>query len=157
MQSTVVLLCLVALIGAGCSRESRPKPDTLVEGGYDEAEMDAAIARARRETDDFLAVLARGEADSFSVKAPITDAHGTEHFWITDVRYENGEFIGFIGNDPGVVENVAFGQEWRIRKEDISDWMYVRGDRIFGGYTIDPLLKTMDSAESEQVRKMLVR
>jgi len=157
MKSIVVLLSLTALLWSGCSGGSDPKPDTLVEAGYDQAEMDAAIARARRETDDFLAVLAKGEADSFSVKAPISDSHGTEHIWIADIRYENGEFVGLIGNDPGIVKNVRFGQEWRIRKVEISDWMYVRGDRIYGGYTIDPLLGSWDPAEAEALRKQLVR
>ena len=148
-----VSLIAVLLILAGCSKD----PETLVREGYDEAEMDAAIARARKEVDEFVKVLATTNADSFSVKAPIKDANGTEHFWITDVRYESGEFVGKIGNDPGIVENVKMGQEWRIRMEEISDWMYVRGERIHGGYTIDPLLPTMEKTQGDVLRRKLVR
>ena len=119
--------------------------------------MDAAIERARKEVDEFMKVLAATNADSFSVKAPIKDANGTEHFWITDVRYEKGEFVGKIGNDPGIVENVKMGQVWRIKKEEISDWMYVRGEKIHGGYTIDPLLPSMDKTQGDALRRKLVR
>ena len=141
------------LILAACSKD----PETLVREGYDEAQMEAAIARARREVDEFVKVLAARDADSFSVKAPIKDGNGTEHFWITDVRYEKGEFVGKIGNDPGIVENVKIGQEWRIKKDEISDWMYVRGEKIHGGYTIDVLLPTMEKGEGDALRRRLVR
>ena len=49
-------------------------------------------------------------------------------------------FIGVISNDPGIVTNVEYGQEWKIKKEDISDWMYTRGDKIYGGYNCISLL-----------------
>lgn len=47
--------------------------------------------------------------------------------------------------------------EWKIKKEDISDWMYTRGDKIYGGYTIDPLLVTYPKEEADELRAKLVR
>jgi uncharacterized protein YegJ (DUF2314 family) len=138
---------------SACSKD----PETLVSDGYDEAAMDVAIDRARSEVDEFLKVLAAKDADSFAVKAPIKDENGTEHFWISDVRLEKGEFVGKIGNEPGIVDNVKMGQEWRIKKTEISDWMYMRGEKIHGGYTIDPLLPTMDKARAAALRRNLVR
>lgn len=151
MKFAILLLSFVLL--AGCSK----KPETLVTGDYDEKAMDAAIARARSETDVFLKVLESGKADSFSVKAPITDKHGTEHFWITDITFKDGVFHGKIGDEPGIVKNVKFGQDWTIKREDISDWMYVRGERIHGGYTIDPLLPTMPRSEAKELERRIVR
>ncbi|WP_264878953.1 DUF2314 domain-containing protein, partial [Escherichia coli] len=81
----------------------------------------------------------------------------TEHFCLTEVTYSNGMFIGVISNDPGIVTNVEYGQEWKIKKEDISDWMYTRGDKIYGGYTIDPLLVTYPKEEADELRAKLVR
>ncbi|MEJ1555317.1 DUF2314 domain-containing protein [Escherichia coli] len=102
-------------------------------------------------------VMNKKDADTFAVKAPITDHGRTEHFWLTDVTYSNGMFIGVISNDPGIVTNVEYGQEWKIKKEDISDWMYTRGDKIYGGYTIDPLLVTYPKEEADELRAKLVR
>jgi uncharacterized protein YegJ (DUF2314 family) len=149
---STLLLISIAWLFFGCSK----KPETLA-GDYDEAQMAAAISRARSETDDFLKVLSSDGADTFSVKAPITDKNGTEHFWITDVRFEDGMFIGLIGNDPGIVKNVRFGQEWKIKKDEISDWMYTRGEKIHGGYTIDPLLHTFPVVQADALREKLVR
>jgi uncharacterized protein YegJ (DUF2314 family) len=140
------------IVLSGCSE----RPDTLINK-FDSNEMDTAISTAKRRVDEFVSVLNKKEADSFSVKAPIKDANGTEHFWITDVTYDNGSFTGKIGNDPGIVKNVKFGQTWKVKKDEISDWMYTVGDRIHGGFTIDPLLASYPKDDAEALRKKLVR
>ncbi len=147
---------------AGCSKSNKdqaadsPKPKTLTEE-YDEAEMDAAIGTARSRVDEFLNVLGENAADSFSVKAPIHDGDETEHFWIVGVSYNDGVFSGRIGNDPGIVKNVKAGQPWEIKKDEISDWMYTKGDRIHGGFTIDPLLGSFPKDKADALRSKLVR
>jgi uncharacterized protein YegJ (DUF2314 family) len=146
-------LWLGALAVVCCSCDSTP--DTLIQGGYDQQEMDAAIARARDEVDSFIAELEQGNGTDFSVKAPIEDRGEVEHFWLTDIVYRNGEFEGFIGNDPGMVTNVRIGQKWTIRKDEISDWMFMRDGKIHGNYTMRPLLKTMPEEEAERFRSML--
>lgn len=142
---------LLLLLALSCSH----KPETLIDSGYDEAEMEAAIARARREVDQFITELQAGNGADFSVKAPIEDDGQVEHFWLTDIRFENGKFHGKIGNDPGMVDNVQFGDDWTIGKDEISDWMYMRDDKMYGNYTMRPLLKTMPDDEAEFYRSML--
>lgn len=155
-------LFAVILMSVGCSKNHKEqaddsaKPETLTEE-YDESEMDAAIATARSRVDEFLKVLGEGGADSFSVKAPIKDGEMTEHFWIVDVSYEDGVFSGEIGNDPGVVQNVKMGQKWEIKKDEISDWMYTKGELIHGGFTIDPLLGSFPEDQAAALRAKLVR
>ena len=154
-----LLLALLLTLGASCSgpdEESEDLPETLTQD-FDDAEMDRAIAKARAQVAEFLEVLQSGEADMFSVKAPIVDGEHVEHFWITDVRLEDGAFHGLIGNEPGLVGNVEFGQEWTVKPEDLSDWMYVGGDKIHGGFTIDPLLDGYPPEEAEAMRARLVR
>ena len=38
-----------------------------------------------------------------------------------------------------------------------NGWMYTRGDKIYGGYTIDPLLVTYPKEEADELRAKLVR
>ena len=146
-----LLLVFVIAFFCSCSK----KPPTLVKDGYDQQEMDAAIARARGEVDAFIAELSKKNGTAFSVKAPIEDNGKTEHFWLTDVVYSDGQFSGVIGNDPGVVKNVKFGQSWTIKKGAISDWMFMRNEKIHGNYTMRPLLKTLPKEEAEQYKSML--
>jgi uncharacterized protein YegJ (DUF2314 family) len=152
MRQRCAWLVMVA-VGLCCSCSKTP--DTLVKGGYDQKEMDAAIARARSEVDSFIAELSKGSGEDFSVKAPISDKGQTEHFWLTDVVYRNGEFQGQIGNDPGIVRNVKFGQKWTIKKAEISDWMFMRDGKMHGNYTMRPLLKTMPAKEAAAMRALL--
>lgn len=152
MKTHITLsLLLVILACCSCSKS----PDTLVKGGYDEQEMDAAIARARREVDSFIAEMSKGNGTNFSVKAPIEDQGETEHFWLTDVVYRNGKFEGVIGNDPGIVTNVKSGQKWTVKKSEISDWMFMRNGKMYGNYTMRPLLKTMPEEEAAKYRSIL--
>jgi uncharacterized protein YegJ (DUF2314 family) len=130
------------------------KDDTLVKGGYDEAAMNAAIARARSEVDGFISTLEKRDGSGFGVKAPVQDKGETEHFWLTGVTYRDGEFEGKIGNDPGVVTNVEFGQTIRIKKEEISDWMFMRDGKLHGNYTLRPLLDRLDPDEAARYRAL---
>ena len=148
-------IAFVSLVCGGCIPSSPSVPETLVTEGYDEAEMDAAIARARSEIDIFIAELAAGNGTDFGVKAPIEDNGEVEHFWLTDVTYSDGTFEGLIGNDPGMVRNVTFGQKWKISKTEISDWTFMRDGKMHGNYTLRPLLKTMPDEEAEMYRSML--
>ncbi|GAA5505950.1 YegJ family protein [Novipirellula caenicola] len=148
--SSLVLILLFAISGCG-----KTTPETLVTSGYDEQEMDTAISRARAEVDSFISELSQPTGTDHAVKAPIEDAGETEHFWLTDVSFQNGEFKGTINNDPGVVSNVEIGQSWTVKKTEISDWMFMRDGKMHGNYTMRPLLKTMPEEEAELYRSLL--
>jgi uncharacterized protein YegJ (DUF2314 family) len=150
----VIALSGLCLVGSslGCQQKM---PETLVQGGYDQKEMDDAIALARSTTQKFIEELQNPKGNSHSVKAPITDNGETEHFWLTDVTYKDGVFNGKIGNEPGMVTNVKIGQDWQINQADISDWMYFRDGKMYGNYTARPLMKAMPEAERKLLESML--
>ncbi len=150
--SPLVAVLVCCLFGCG---DSDSGPDTLVSGGYDDAAMEKAIERARGEVDVFIAELENPTGVDHAVKAPVEDGGQVEHFWLTDVVYEDGRFTGRIGNDPGIVGNVSFGQEWTVAKDEISDWMYLKDEKIHGNYTMRPLLETLPPEEAAQMRAML--
>lgn len=150
---------ILSLPALGCGNFGQPdtlvegdQPDTLVEGGYSEEEMAAATGRAQAEVDEFIVELQSGNGENFAVKAPIEDDGAVEHFWLTDVVYADGKFTGQIGNDPGMVDNVTFGQDWTIEKGDISDWMFMRDGKMHGNYTLRPLLVTLPAEQAEELR-----
>lgn len=151
----LAILAFLVLLVVGILWLRRRFPETLVTGGYDEEEMSAAIARARQEVDTFIAALEKGEGSHFAVKVGIEDHGDTEHFWLSDVVYRDGSFDGTVGNDPGVVRNVKLGQKWRVAKDEVSDWMFLRDGKIHGNYTMRPLLKTMSEAEAQAWRGRL--
>jgi uncharacterized protein YegJ (DUF2314 family) len=90
------------------------------------------------------------------VKAPIADEDNTEYFWLTDVTYVAGKFHGTIGNEPGLVSHVKLGQKWTIAKSDIADWLFMRGGKMYGNYTIRPLLHTLPKEQAAYFKSILV-
>ncbi len=152
-MKTLAALSVVFLIVALCACSKAP--ETLVRGGYDEQEMEAAIARAQSEVDSFIAEMSKGNGTDFAVKVPIEDKDETEYFWLIDITYRNGKFEGKIGNEPGMVTNVKAGQKWSVKKSEISDWMFMRDGKMHGNYTMRPLLKTMSEEEAAKFKSLL--
>ena len=67
MKKILLMLSLLFFTTAGFSEVS----DTLVTGGYDKQAMSDAIQHARKETDQFIEIMNKKDADTFAVKAPI--------------------------------------------------------------------------------------
>ncbi|MBI1249235.1 DUF2314 domain-containing protein [bacterium] len=119
--------------------------------------MEKAIAKARATTDQFIKVLGEKKGENFAVKAHIEDEKNGEgeHIWLTDVSFKDGKFIGRINNEPAVVGNVKMGQQWTVAKDEISDWLYMNKGKMYGNYTLRPLLKAMPEAQAKQLRAIL--
>lgn len=119
--------------------------------------MNAAISQARESLPHFWQVFDtrdRGESD-FALKVRIKDRHGTEHFWVTDLRRDGGKVYGLIGNDPNTVTTVKLGDEIEVPNGDITDWLYMRDGKMVGNYTVRPLFKEMSAEEVERVKSMM--
>jgi uncharacterized protein YegJ (DUF2314 family) len=115
----------------------------------DDPGLAAAKAKAQATLPKFLRRLAAPGTDltSAAVKAPLTVPGGTEHVWLSDIRYENGEFVGTVANDPRQATDVRIGQVVRVRESEISDWKLVDGGRLIGGYTIRYFLSRMPAKQ----------
>ena len=50
---------------------------------------------------------------------------------------------------------MKIGQPWTIKKEKISDWMFMREGKMHGNYTLRPLLKTLPEKEAAKLRSIL--
>ncbi len=117
--------------------------------------MNAAIAKARSTFDTFVTALRapKKSQSRFSVKIRISNGDGSEHFWLSDVRYDGSVISGKIDNEPETVSTVKLGQAVSARPAEISDWMYVDRGKLVGGYTLRALrdrLSPSDRAEFDR-------
>jgi uncharacterized protein YegJ (DUF2314 family) len=147
----------VALAVYGCSRTTQqPDPrDSSIHVPEHDPEMDAAVAKARSEVATFIARLQKplpGD-DFFSVKMPIQQEEGTEHFWLAGVTYDRGVFRGTLANDPDIVKGHRFGERVSIKEAEISDWMFAHDGVLVGGFTIRLLRSRMSPTERAQMDK----
>jgi len=152
LNVALALSSILILSLTGCS-----KRDRVIDVAEDDAEMNAAIAKARETLPQFWQVFAkheRGEND-FALKVKITDKNGTEHFWANELEKQNGKIRGTISNDPNTVKTVKLGSRIEIPEADISDWMYMREEKMIGNYTVKPLLKHMPQDEANQLKRIM--
>jgi uncharacterized protein (TIGR03067 family) len=102
--------------------------------------MDAAITEARSRIDEFLGALKSNNKErypKFAVKAAVTEGEHVEHLWLSDVTFKDGHFVGKISNQPHVITKVKRGDEYKVAKDKISDWIYADAQKraMVGGFT----------------------
>jgi uncharacterized protein YegJ (DUF2314 family) len=149
---SIALLGLLTALLAACSER-----DKTISVKDDDTEMVAAIAKARETLPQFWQAFERQEPSEskFALKVKVTDTHGTEHFWATELERRDGKIMGTINNDPNIVASVKLGDRITIPEADISDWLYLRDGKMLGNYTIRPLLKKMPPKEAEKYKKIM--
>ena len=55
---------------------------------------------------------------------------------MSEVTWDGGKFTGVINNEPVDTQEVRLGDRVEVTPTELSDWMYVDGNRIVGGYTV---------------------
>jgi uncharacterized protein YegJ (DUF2314 family) len=162
IQPFVVLGCLAVSIGAlGCkpteagrtvvSREGEPD---LVRS-KDDPLLKRAVQKARATHQEFVAALTNPQPDfrDFAIKKGFErPGGGLEHMWITDVRWENGAFHGIVNNEPVDTQAVKLGDAVTVTPEELSDWMYLDGRQLMGGYTIRVLFSQASPAQQAELK-----
>lgn len=131
--------------------------DQVIQFATSDAEMNAAIERARATLPQFwsrFATPAANEAD-FSLKLGISDDVGTEHFWCDDIEGDATEASCVIANTPVNVHVVEQGERVKVDPAIISDWLYYRDGRIVGGETIRVMIPHLDKKEAARMRAMM--
>jgi uncharacterized protein YegJ (DUF2314 family) len=157
-KSTALLLASLTLLLASCNRQiSRDSRDSnYARVTEKDADMNAAIAKAKATFSQFQSALREGKPSctDFGVKKPYpTPSGGHEHMWIEDVKEVEGGFEGVIANDANDTRVVKNGQKVRFSASEISDWKYVDGGFLVGGYTIRYFTDRMSPEEKRALEK----
>jgi uncharacterized protein YegJ (DUF2314 family) len=131
--------------------------DPVINFSKDDAEMNAAIAKARNSLPKFWQHVENPSANEtdFAVKLGITDGSETEHFWCGDIVGDARHASCVIANEPAQVFTVKFGERVDIDPRIVSDWMYYRDGLIVGAETQRVMLSHMPADEAEWFRSML--
>jgi len=123
----------------------------------DDPAMAKAMIHAKSTLDEFLTLKSNptDTQSNFAIKIGISDAGGTEFFWVGDFKATTRDtYIGILDNEPRLVKNVKMGQEINFKKEDIVDWVYVEDDKMKGNFTACALLEREPVAEQENFKRV---
>ena len=133
----------------------------IVKVTSSDADMNAAIARARDTLPTFWA--------SYNARKPSETGHGLkvrfavgrdrfEHIWMRDVeKLPDGNFSGRFANEPSDLPGKDEGDQADFNQADfnqadITDWLFIRNEKVVGGETIKRVLKSMSSEEADAMR-----
>ncbi len=144
-----MLLLLTALAAAGCCGGG----SAAVDIPEDDAEIAGARYNARMSIGQFIVALGNPRPDQtlFAVKTKFTDGEQVEYMWLTDLKYENGKFVGVVDNTPTLVGNVRRGDTYSISAHEVDDWMIVENEQIVGGFSVN-VVNRRQFPEEEAVR-----
>lgn len=142
------MLLGTALVGCGSKTNDavlRAGRDRVIAVKGTDAEMNAAVAKAKANLGSFISALQRPTPTQryFAVKVPFRERGQTEHMWVTKLSYDSKKqtFRGILSNAPNLVHNVKQGQIVSVKRSEVSDWVYADGknargeDKLFGAYT----------------------
>ncbi|WP_313386505.1 DUF2314 domain-containing protein [Chishuiella sp.] len=120
----------------------------------EQKDLDSIGKEARQTFDDFKLALSMKDTTTtnFIVKEMYNIPNSTqkEHVWIRDVYTDQDDQLkGVVDNAPQYTKDVKLNDTVIIKPEEISDWMYYKGDKMIGGYSI----KYMRSKLTDEERK----
>lgn len=167
MSITRILLSIVAIVavslylmvtdgpGIGATAK-RAGSDTVMVHETDPA-MNAAIEQARSSVTIFTGRLPNLRASGVfvSIKLPLTEGGMTEHVWMADPVFEDGQFTGRLASEPVNLPSWTRGDRIAVSADQISDWMAIDGDALYGGYTIHVLRDRMSPAEQRDMARQM--
>jgi len=124
----------------------------------EDEEMNKAVLEAQKTYNDFLSALKKQDSlmENFSVKMRFDygDNNG-EHMWLDDLYFKNEKLFGVLSSDPIEVKTVKSGDTLEVVRNRISDWMYLRNNKLVGGYTIKVLYNKMSEKEKEEFKSQI--
>lgn len=108
----------------------------------EEAQMNAAIERARKTLPLFWAKLAKpGEGeDGFELQVKMQDSGNSSYFWVTDIERKGEAILGTVANTQGPNASLPLRQRIQIEPDRISDWKYMHNGKIAGDETLRLLM-----------------
>lgn len=121
---------------------------------FDAAEMQQAISQAQAGWDAFVARALNPQPgdEGFNVKVKLTDANGTEHLWLSEVKLDTEPYVGTVVLDAEILKNVKSGQFCTFTRADVSDWMYRHKGKVEGNHSLRVILKTLPKEHADELK-----
>jgi len=86
-----------------------------------------------------------------AVKVPFSDsgkdAPETEFLWMNELTFDGEALSGTVLNQPLALESVSAGDARQVKPDQITDWMYVVGRKVYGAYSVQVLREGMRAGE----------
>ena len=122
----------------------------------DDKEMNLAIELSNESLDEFDEALKFSENENFALKIRYDLNNKSEHIWAVDIEKIGNDYFGIIDNLPNSETNIKLNDKVKIEKDKISDWMFSKNGKLFGGFTIKVLRNRMSELEKKNFDKEFI-
>ena len=132
--------------------------DAIYSVESEDEEMNKAIINAQKTYNDFLNAFKNPDSlmSDFAVKMKFDYGSSSgEHMWLGDLHFKSEKLFGILNNDPVEIKTVKLGDTLGIIQDKISDWMYLKNNKLVGGHTIKVLYNKMSPDEKKEREKQL--
>ena len=157
----LLFLCMILLFS--CEKAPEPSEVTIMQVYQDDAEIARIAEDARSTLPVFFRYLTRAGAkgEYCYVKYPLMadDDSGLnmEQIWLTGIQFKNGRYFGVLASAPLHLSGMKQGDTIMFNIDAITDWMYVRGEKIIGGESIKYLLEKIPEYQRSDGERELLR
>ena len=97
-----------------------------------------------------LAAVKASFSDPPEIRAQNPDGLEVEHMWLLEVDFDGRELQGTLINSPHSLQSFSEGERVTLAGKQVCDWMYVIGNHVYGGFTVDLLRSRMEKGERKQ-------
>ena len=73
-----------------------------------------------------------------------------EHMWLMDVDFDGRQISGVLINSPLSLTSVSEGDRITLSGKQLTDWLYIQGGQVCGGFSVDVMRSRMNAAERKQ-------
>jgi len=122
----------------------------------DDKEMNLAIELSNESLDEFDEALKFSENENFALKIRYDLNNKSEHIWAVDIEKNGNDYFGIIDNLPNSETSIKLNDKVKIEKDKISDWMFSKNGKLFGGFTIKVLRNRMSELEKKNFDKEFI-
>lgn len=117
-----------------CGNNDNPP---IIDVDSEDQQMNAAIEQAKATLNQFFDNYKSIENDGYSLKFGLkTSDDGIEHIWFNPLEIDGNTIKAECGNEPRNIPDLKLGDVRDLKRDQITDWMIVSGNKCYGGYTI---------------------
>ncbi len=133
------IVILISVFLSSCGNNDNPP---IINVDSEDQQMNAAIKQAKATLNQFFDNYKNIENDGFSLKFEMKTSDGeVEHIWFTPLEVDGDIIKAECANEPRSIPDLRFGDVRDLKRDQVSDWMIVSGNKCYGGYTIRVLSK----------------
>lgn len=150
IKALVVLIIFCCISCKNSDKVERENEPTIYNVESNDKEMSEAIKKANQTLNEFNSALQNPKIEVKSMKVKFEYPNGNEHIWLSNIEYKDGKYWGVLDNEPEYITEYKIGDKIEVDNSKISDWMYLKNGKLFGGYTIKLLRSRMTENEKDQ-------